>query len=415
MTLTISKHKPFALAAMILVSVCGHAQTMDYEQYKRAVEQHNISLKAERVAMENAGHALKSAKNINDPELSISYGNNQDNTLQMGQSLDVELSYTISLGNVRGARIQEARSAQDLAKTDYLAALADLRLEAAQAWSEAWKSKQMLNMRQLASESLQRVAAADSVRQTLGEIGMADALQSKLEAHIAQGDFLQAQADYRNAMQSLMQLCGGETIEEISTAELPLITIDLTPDSLKQCALRSPAMCQAILNEELSQKSLTLVRSSRAPELGLNLGYSYNTEVKNELAPAPQFQGITAGITIPLKVSSLNRGELLQARGEVEQQTYLLEATRQQVLTDLQIALNAYEAAENTWRQFSKEIPEIAEVILDSRSRGYQLGESSLTEYLSAINTYVETVSAYIEACANRFLSQEALLHAIGK
>lgn len=99
----------------------------------------------------------------------------------------------------------------------------------------------------------------------------------------------------------------------------------------------------------------------------------------------------------------------------MEQQTYLLEATRQQVLTDLQIALNAYEAAENTWRQFSKEIPEIAEVILDSRSRGYQLGESSLTEYLSAINTYVETVSAYIEACANRFLSQETLLHAIGK
>lgn len=221
MTLTISKHKPFALAAMILLSVCGHAQTMDYEQYKRAVEQHNLSLKAERVAMENAGHALKSAKNINDPELSISYGNNQDNTLQMGQSLDVELSYTISLGNVRGARIQEARSAQDLAKTDYLAALADLRLEAAQAWSEAWKSKQMLNMRQLAAESLQRVAAADSVRQTLGEIGMADALQSKLEARIAQGDFLQAQADYRNAMQSLMQLCGGECIESISTAELP--------------------------------------------------------------------------------------------------------------------------------------------------------------------------------------------------
>ena len=73
--------------------------------------------------------------------------------------------------------------------------------------------------------------------------------------------------------------------------------------------------------------------------MGINLGYSYNTEVRNEIAPAPRFNGLTVGVSIPLKFSSFNKGEVNAARAEVRQNAYYLEAARQKVRSE---AIQAY-------------------------------------------------------------------------
>jgi cobalt-zinc-cadmium efflux system outer membrane protein len=47
---------------------------------------------------------VTAAKVFNDPNLSVSYFNNENNSLQMGEGVEVELSKTFSFGK-RGANI----------------------------------------------------------------------------------------------------------------------------------------------------------------------------------------------------------------------------------------------------------------------------------------------------------------------
>jgi len=112
------------------------------------------------------------------------------------------------------------------------------------------------------------------------------------------------------------------------------------PGRLMEIAEQNRADLKAAeLSHTLSQKNLALVRASRAMELGFEVGYSYNTEVRNEIAPAPAFNGLTFGVSIPLKFSSLNRGERAAAEASVSQAEHYLQAARLAAAAHLQAAL----------------------------------------------------------------------------
>ena len=185
-----------------------------------------------------------------------------------------------------------------------------LREEATVAWSEAWAARERERALQSSYETMQRIAAADSLRAQLGDIRRSDAVQSSLEALTQKGEWMQAKADYLNALAALSLLAGGQPVGGIAEDPLPLVLPDIAPGEMMDIAEQNRADLKAAeLSRTLSQKNLALVRASRAMELGLEFGYSYNTEVRNEIAPAPAFNGVTFGVSIPLKFSSLNRGE----------------------------------------------------------------------------------------------------------
>ena len=86
-----------SLALLALPMVVG-AQTLDYRQYMQAVARDNTALMAEKYNVEIAAANLQAAKVFNDPELSVAYTDNEDNTLMMGRSYEAGLSYGFSLG-----------------------------------------------------------------------------------------------------------------------------------------------------------------------------------------------------------------------------------------------------------------------------------------------------------------------------
>jgi len=54
-------------------------------------------------------------------------------------------------------------------------------------------------------------------------------------------------------------------------------------------------------------------------DLDLSIGGGYSSVVLNEEAAEPAFYAVTAGVSIPLKFSNANKGELNAARFEAEQ------------------------------------------------------------------------------------------------
>ena len=107
--------------ALLLVAAAAcpmQAQTVapiTYKQYMHKVSRDNLEYAAEKMNVSAARADVIAAKVFDDPSLSFTYSNNEDHTLQMGQSYELGLSQNITLGR-RGAGIKLARSQSELAE-----------------------------------------------------------------------------------------------------------------------------------------------------------------------------------------------------------------------------------------------------------------------------------------------------------
>lgn len=381
--------KKILLLPLVLMSCLLQAQTMDYQQFMQRVARDNAQLLAEQYNVEIAAANLLAARVFNDPELSLAYTDNQDMVMQMGATLSAGMSYGFSLGGVRKARIGVAATEQELS----VAVLADffrkLREQAMVAWGEAWEARERERLEHLAYETMERVSVADVGRLERGEIRPTDARESALEALAQKGDWLEAHADYLNALAELSLLAGGYPISEMDGEDLPVLEIPYTAAEAIDVAERSRADLKAAeLSHTLSQKNLALVKATRAMEMEVELDYDHFKEVRNEIAPAPSFSAITLGVTIPLKFSSMNRGELAAAQASVKQAEHYLQAAREVVRTEVMQAWNVWEAACEVASHYSDEVITNARSIMESLEAAYLRGEASLLELRTAVLTY---------------------------
>lgn len=406
--------KIFSLVPLMAVALSAAAQPMTYNDFNKLVAEKNALFLAEKYNIDKATAALQASKVFNDPELSVTYGNNQDWDLQMGQSVEVGLNINPDLAGVRRARIAVADNEKEITEASVQAYLCNLRLEAALAWAEAWRLRESCKVLEQSVNDMAQIAVSDSLRYSVGDIGQADALQSKLEAQTLRGSLMTLQADYRNALNTVSLFCGGEPVVSLE-GNLPLVP--MLPSENEICSIAEANRADlktAELSKALSENNLRLVRASRAFEMGIDLGYSYNTEVLNEIAPAPRFNGLSVGVSIPLKFSSFNKGEMNAARAEVKQSEKYYEAARLQVRSEATQAYNSLAASIVVQNQYNESILNAARSIAQGRKEGYLKGESSLLELLSAQQTYLEVMQAYIDACCDCFINRARLEQAAG-
>lgn len=404
--------KFFSFLLVSSLCVTGMAQTL--ESFLSEVERSNAAYIAEKFNVEIAEAQAIAAKVFNDPEFTAEYSDNQDRTLMMGRSVDLGLSYNFNLANARKARIAVAKEEAEITKALLEDYFRNLRYEAIEAWSNAWQTHSILSLKRSTSESMDAIAVSDSLKAALGEIGRIDALQSSIESKAMKGDLIQAEAEYSNALTTLSYLAGGMVIQDIPeniatpVKEYPIeYLVALAQDN--RADIRA-----AYLSKSLSEKNLALVKAQRAPDLGVNMGYSYNTEVRNEIAPAPMFRGVTVGVSIPLKFSSANKGERVAAEKAVLQAEAAYEAALKQIEAEVKMAYSSYRAAVKTYENDSEETLAQARTIMDGSKTAYTKGDSSLLDYLLAVQVFNDIAETCIGAKAAVLTKWAELLAAIG-
>jgi cobalt-zinc-cadmium efflux system outer membrane protein len=400
---------------VLLLAVPFALPAQDYAEYMKAVEARNAAYAAERWNVDIAAAQTRAAGVFNDPTLSVDYGNNQDWSLQMGQSVETALSYAFSLGNVRRARIGVAQSEEEITRAALDDWFRNLKAEATIAWAEAQQARSMLEVKRSSWESMRQVAESDSLKAVLGDGSPVDARQSRIEARAFYADYLAAEADYANALSTLSLLAGGMPVDSVSDAEVLLAVPAGDVQAMVALAMEQRADLRAAeLTRTLSQRNLALVKATRAPEIELTAGYSYNTEVRNEIAPAPQYHGLSVGIAFPLKFSRLNRGEKLAAERSVLQADAAYEAARQEIMTEVVQADANFQSAVRVAQECSSSMLEDAASILESRRQAYLQGDSSLLDFLLAVRVFNETAEQCIAARTGLTTAAAELLQALG-
>lgn len=369
-------------------------------EFLSGVSKGNLGYAAEQFNVNIADAQLKAAKVFPDPELSFSYSNNQDKTLFMGQGIDAAISYPISLGNKRGANISLAKSQKELAQTALDAYFQNLRAEAALSYFNAIRQKKLLDVQREIYDRMNKLAQADSLRLKNGSINATDARQTKLEARSQQNLVFQADADFQNSLIYLAQLQGKSSVESsISpSGDFPLQKRDFDLNTLIQSAIERRADLQlAIRNKEISEKQLRLIKANRAFEFNLGAGLSHSKEVKNEIAPAPAFNSYSGGITIPLKISTLNKGEILAAKEAVKQNELSLKDIQLQITTEVSQAWIAFKASEKQMLHYKNGMIDEATQILEARTYAYQRGETGISDLLNAQRTFNDVMTEYYD------------------
>ncbi len=370
------------------------------DSYLSNVTKGNLELIANQFNVSIAEAELKAAKVFADPEISIEYSNSEDWSLQMGKSISAGLSYPISLGNKRKASIDVAQTRLELEQYMLEAWLQNLKADASLAYYSGLRDLNIYKLQEDSYNRIQQLAKADSIRFIAGDINEIDAIRSSLEARAQLYELKRTESELTNTLLSLSRLQGklSEDTLYIPSDEFNLIKRDLTLSELINNALKNRAdLNVAIKSNELSEKQLRLIKAQRAPELSLEVGYSHNSVVLNELAPAPEHNSYTAGIVIPLKFSTLNRGEVRAAKLSVEQSQKSKQDVENSIITEIAQAYNTYTAMEKQIEDYSLDLIKSAEKILEGRIYLYQKGETGLIDVLEAQRTYNEMKTQYYQ------------------
>jgi cobalt-zinc-cadmium efflux system outer membrane protein len=123
-------------------------------------------------------------------------------------------------------------------------------------------------------------------------------------------------------------------------------------------------------------------------ELGIETGLSYSTIATNEIAPSPAHYSVSAGLSIPLKFSTLNKGELEASRLAIKQQEIACRDAEQIIISEVTQAFILYHSAKRQLQEFHSGLLSEAETILDNKIYSYKRGETSLLDVLNAQRTY---------------------------
>jgi cobalt-zinc-cadmium efflux system outer membrane protein len=394
----------------VLPCICGaaHAQDgtlpVDYKTYMDRVWRQNLGYAAEKLNVDIAEAGLRVAKVFSDPSLSVEYADNDDRRLKMGRSVSVELSKTFSVGK-RSANIELARSEKELNEALLEDYCHRLRAEATLAYLEAVKQSELYRIRENACDNIRRLATGDSIRFALGKITQVDAIQSRVEAEIASNELARAQTELYNAYAGLCVWTGvfdGDAVYHPSEHLQMQMERSFDSGRLLETALENRAdLAAALKNVEVAQKALKVTVRERNMDFDLALGYSHNTKVRNEIAPAPRFNGVTAGISIPLKFSNTTKAAVQAADARRRQAELNYRQAELEVRTSVMQSLRQYQSSLEQVKRYKDGLLDDARSVLEGKIYSYERGETSRLEVLIAQQTHNELHTAYIETLFN--------------
>ena len=374
-------------------------ETIGFTQYLNLVGQNNLGLMAEKFNVKIADANVISNKIFPDPELTVSAFDNDERNLQLGRGLGFDLDYNLELGGKRSSRIRLAKSEAEMAGILLEGSFRELRSDAAILFLESLKQKGLLEVKQESYNAMKQLYEYDSLRYKAGDINEIDMRQTKLEAAALLNEVYSQQARYKSSMAELCEFAG-RAPDILFTPQGDMTKPQKTYflQELRSVAVENRTdLTAAMKQKEISINQLKLTKAERAIDLGLNIGYDLNTEARNEVAPVPAFRAIRAGVTVPLRFSNINRGNLKASQYAVEQSEIEYLAIELQIQKEISLVFFNYEGIQKQLLQYNLSILDDAKKVYDGILLKYRSGETNLLEVLVAQRTYNEIRESYVE------------------
>ncbi len=376
--------------------------TLSFQEYLNQVGKNNLSYLAEKYNVNIADAEVIAQKVLPDPELTFEGAD---------ENFSVGLGYTLELGNKRGARVRLAKSQAELEKLALEYYYQELRAEATNLYLDAMQQRELLDVKKSSYDYMIQLSKSDSIRFSLGEITELDARQSKLEAATLLNEVFEQEAIYKSSLAILNQYMGQTTLSLMNLSG-KWKSIDrnyLLPELIATGLTNRVDLYAAQKNIDVATNQHKLVKAEQKMDLGLSV--SYERDWRGFLPPS---RSVTAGVSIPLKFSNMNKGAVKAASFGIEQAKIQEQNIELQIQTDISQAFFQFEASQKKSQQYQTGLLDDAKKILDGMVYKYKRGESDITDVLIAQRTYNEVQEQYLETMKGFASSLVALQKACG-
>ncbi len=418
-----------ALATGLLLAVlprAARAQTdtiatrsgLTYGPYLASVGRYNLALAAQLYNVNVAEAAIETAKVFPNPVLTLGNASANITPIQLNQQWYVGIQQTLVLGGKRKKRLDLAASQYDLARFQLSDYLRNLRADATIAYINALTNEQIIARRRRSYQALLALAEANQKLFNAGTISEVDVLQSRVEARLQLNELYQAEAELRGSLfalgTSLGRPAGADSLYYPS-GNLNLQAPAYKPADLLEFALANRAdLVAARQSQDAAGKNLRLTKANRVPDIDLAVGNNYYTISRNEIAPTPGFNAVTATASIPLPFANKYKGDLRTAQYQQRQAEANYQNAELTVQVEVRQAYARYELARHQLAQYNDGLLAQAERVLAGRTYSYRRGNASLLDVLTAQRTLNDVYLSFYQAQQNLATTWVELQRATG-
>lgn len=365
---------------------------------------HNHALAATRTAVDQARADEVTAGLRPNPTLSADW-----QVLPWSSSLtgDVGLGYTLERGGKRDRRIDAARDATAVTRSQVADAERTLGFQVASQFIAVQLAESTLELARDNLHSFQQAIEVSEHRFQSGGLSENDYLKVELQLLQFQTDLEQAQLARLQALSDLRQLIGRDVLAAEYDVAGPF---DYGPMAAKRADLHDIAAreradlraARQAVTAATSQHALAEANASQ--DLSLSVGY----------ARSDGESATTVGLAIPLAIFDRNQGERAKTRIAVTQAEQQRTELTGQVMTDVDDAYEALQRGARIVEYYRSGYLDISRRSREISEYAYRRGALSLFDFLDAERTYRATQLGYRQALADYLVAVERVRQATG-
>ncbi|MDX2032122.1 MAG: TolC family protein [Blastocatellia bacterium] len=375
----------------------------------------NLSVEAARYRVESARADQIAARLRPNPSILVTAENvkvagNSPLSVPFSRLYEVGPTYSqpIEPGGKRRLRAEVADLGVSRAEAELADVLRRRLAEIKRAFYEAALARQALEIVLEQRGDFDELVKFNQARLEEGAISGSELLKVKLERVKFVTAVAQAQLAARQAGIKLLELLG-ETNLETPVAiggELRFAPVVVELASLRQKALSNrPDLQAAERGAALAERRIALEKARGIPDITPFAGYK-RVGVDNTI----QF-----GVTIPLRISNKNEGEIARAIADEKVAGTEVALARNRVLAEVESAYRAYETARAQVDTFQRELLAQADESREMAEFAYREGATDLLPLLEAQRTRADIRQQYLRTLFDYQVSILLLEAAIGE
>ncbi len=324
------------------------------------------------------------------------------------------IGWTIPIGGKISAATQSAQAALEAARATRIAARRQLIITTEMAFTALQLALTQLTFARGDREGFHKELDLNELRYKDGKIAFGDLLKLRIQASSTDDEVREAEEAVESARADLRHVIGEDVLDadfevvgELATPAAP--TTGEIEVLLQQALQRRPDYLALLHLEKSAEASLLLARRVPIPDVSVLADYN-----------RPQPGDPTAGnydviLSIPIPVFDQNRGNIAQAEAAFQKAKLAEISLRTQIRSDLWKALQEGRAAHGLLAAYQGGVVAEAKESLEITRHSFDLGTSTLLDFLDAEASYRQVESAYRASLARAVLAALNIRFTLGE
>ncbi len=331
-----------------------------------------------------------------------------------GTMLSTNFSYLHERQRKRELRLESAQKATGIATSVQVDLERTLVFGLRMAFVRTLQEKAIL---ELAKENLayyDHVLDVNRERYKAGAISRVDLDRLELQRVQYESDLQIAEESLETAKILLLMLLNDRTpVEQFDVSGPFDFSRQIPPleDVRHEAIDARPDLRAALQSIEKAKTDHRLAVANGSTDPTLSAWYTYNPSFNNPY----DHQTLGASISIPLRIFDRNQGEKLRTHLDIDRNAKLAEATKAQVLSDVDSAYATVTSTVTLLHPYKDRYLELALRVRDTIAFSYEHGAASLLDFLSAQSEYRSVQVNYLNLVASYMSAANQLNLAAGR